>query len=328
MKFIDKHKLNFISFILFCWLISFNFLVFSPIQTNFKSEYILLSPKISNYWNLTNEIHINNNWSASEAVYDFISGSGTFNDPFIIENITIENLKNGNNAITIENSLDYFIIRNCKIAGSGASIYNAEINIFNSTKGILINNTISSNIGTGISLVKSYNISIIQNILFNNSYIGIGLNESCNNYVFHNNANYQGKDATSGFGVILFKSHNNTLSKNSVLHNTAIGILLGNSTYNNVTLNIANYNYLGLRLTQNSNYNNIIQNNLKENTYCYIVDNDCIENILEDNDCGFIGFEFYFFLIAFGIIFALSLIGLIFAIIKRRKIKIERKQLK
>lgn len=328
MKFINKHRLNFISFVSYCWLIIFNLLVSPPVQTNLKSVYNPLSPKTANYWILTNEIYINNNWTESEAIYDFISGSGTFNDPFIIENITIKNLKNGNNAITIENSLNYFIIRNCKITGSGASIHNAEINIINSTKGILKNNTISTNIGTGISLFKSYNISIIQNTLFNNSYIGIGLSESYNNSIFHNNVNYQGKNVTSGFGVFLFKSHNNSLSRNTISHNTAIGILLGNSSYNNLTLNIANHNYLGLRLSQNSNYNIIIQNDLKENTYCYIIDNDCLENTLEDNNCGSIGFEFYFFLIAFGLVFALSLIGLIFAIKKRRKIKRERKQLK
>ncbi len=328
MKFFDEHTLYFTSFILFFWLITFNFLVVSPIPTIFKSNFFTLTPKLSNYWIITNEIHIDNNWSASEAYYDFISGSGTFNDPFIIENITIKNLKNGNNVITIENSLDYFIIRNCKITGSGASIYNAEINIINSTKGIIINNTISSNVGTGISLIKSNNISITENTLFNNSYIGIGLNESQNNYVYNNIATYNGRSIASGFGIILFKSHNNSVSRNTASYNTAIGILLGNSSYNNITLNTVNYNYLGVRLTQSSNFNNIIENNLKENTYCFIVDTDSEGNVLKDNDCGSIGFEFYFFLIAFGIVFSLSFIGLIIAIKRRRKIKKERKTLK
>ncbi|MEJ2293751.1 MAG: NosD domain-containing protein [Candidatus Lokiarchaeota archaeon] len=327
MNLLERYKANFVIISFFSWLILFNLLTISLIPTNFNPESQSQSLKMATYWEVSDEIHINNNWSASEVVYDFIQGSGVYNDPYIIENITIKNLKNGNDVIKIENTQDYFIIRNCKIFDSGASIYNSEINLINSSKGTLFNNTLSSNVGTGISLVKCHNISIIENILFNNTYVGIGLNQSYDNFILHNNANYQGKDASSGFGLSLYKSHNNSISENSLSYNSAIGILLANSSNNNVTFNSAQHNYLGLHLTQNSNYNYIIHNDLRNNEYCYTVDNDSEGNILEDNDCGGVGVEFYFFLIAFGIVFTLALIGFIIALKRRRKLKKQRKEL-
>ena len=327
MNITERSKANFTVVSFFSWLILFNLLAVTLIPTNINPESQSITPKMATYWVVTDEIHIDNNWSASEVVYDFIRGSGVYNDPFIIENITIKNLRDGNDAITIENTQDYFIIRNCKIIDSGASIYNSEINLINSTKGTLFNNTLSSNVGTGISLERCYNISIIENILFNNTYVGIELNQSHDNLILQNNASYQGKDASSGFGLSLYKSHNNSISENIFSYNSAIGILLANSSNNNISLNTAKHNYLGLHLTQNSNYNYIIQNDLKDNKYCYVVDNDSEGNTIEDNDCGGVGIEFYFFLIAFGIVFTLSLIGFIIALKRSRKLKKQRKEL-
>ncbi|MFX1497497.1 MAG: nitrous oxide reductase family maturation protein NosD [Promethearchaeota archaeon] len=306
----------------------FNFFNITRIPLNYKTDNYTFPPKLSYQWIITKEIHINNNWSASEALYDFITGSGTFDDPYILENITITNRRDGSDGIIVQNSMDYFIIRNCRLKSSGTLLNNSEVKLVNSTRGILINNTISSNVGYGISLINSYNNSIIENSMFNNTYIGIGLNKSHNNVIIYNRANNHGKDVKQGFGIVLFNSDNNSISKNIASYNTAIGILLYNSSFNNITLNTANNNYLGLHLGQSSNYNNIIGNNLKGNNYCYTVDTEAEGNIFEDNDCGSVGFEFYFFLIAFGSVFALSLIGAIFAIRRRRKIKKERKKYK
>ena len=326
MKILVKAKIRVVILVFFMLILLFNSFKFSTNSFTSKNQYLAL--KSSNYWTFSDRIYINNNWSVSKAMYEFISGSGTFNDPYVLENVTFKNIDNVNNIITIENSSDYFIIRNCKIDNSGTSINNKNILISNATKGLIENNTISSNMGTGISLIHSNNISVIENTLLNNSYIGIELNHSSYNHIFNNIASYQGKDTSYGYGINLYKSHNNSILQNTISYNSAIGILLGNSSNNNITLNSANHNYLGIRLTQTSNNNFVTQNNLKENTYCYIVDTDCEGNILEKNDCGPIGFEYYFFLIAFGIVLTLSLFGVIYFIRKRKKEKRERKLLR
>ncbi|MFX1480630.1 MAG: right-handed parallel beta-helix repeat-containing protein [Promethearchaeota archaeon] len=322
-----NQKRNYFSSLIFIWLLIFVSIIFSPVSLNLKIEKQESSFKTSNYWIIYNQIHIKNNWSESEAIYDFITGSGTFSDPYKIENITFNNHKNSGDAIIIENSLDYFMIRNCTIKNSGTIITDSEITIINSTKGTLMNNTISSNMGYGIHLVESYNNLILENKIYNNTYIGIGLNESDNNIINLNKVYYHGREAINGFGIVLLNSHKNNISQNVASHNTAIGILLYNSSYNNVTINKANNNYLGLQLSQNSNYNNVIGNDLKGNNYCYTVDDDSEGNNIEGNDCGAVGFEYYFFLVSFGVVFALTLIGLIIVIRKRRKFKKEKNEL-
>ncbi|MFX1574886.1 MAG: right-handed parallel beta-helix repeat-containing protein [Promethearchaeota archaeon] len=323
-----KHNRNYFLWIIFIWFIIFDSLIFSSISLNLKIETQELSPRMTNSWIINNQIHIKDNWSESEAIYEFITGSGTFNNPYKIENITINNHRSNGDAIIIENSLDYFMIRNCIIKSSGAIITDTEIKIINSTKGTVINNTILSNVGYGIHLIKSYNNSVLENAISNNTYIGIGLNESYNNFINLNKVNFHGRDTVNGFGIVLVNSHNNSILRNIASHNTGIGILLYNSSYNNVSINVANNNYLGLHLSQNSNYNTIMGNNLKGNKYCYTVDDDSEGNVIESNDCGSVKFEYFFFLASFGVVFALTLIGVIIFIRKRRKFKKGKNELK
>ena len=304
-------------------------ITFSSLNTFSNSLYLkpqsqIISPKSSNSWVIFQQIHINNNWTESATTYDYITGSGTLSNPYLIENITFTNIIYGD-TIIIENSNENFIIKNCTIKNSGASITNVEIKMINTTRGIIINNTISSNIGYGIQLIQSSNNSIIDNTIVNNTYIGIGLNESSNNIINLNTIKSHGNDNLNGFGVVLVNSNNNNLSENSISHNSAIGILLFNSSYNKIISNRVNKNYQGLLLSTSSNYNNVIGNNLRDNTYCYTVDTDSEGNIIDNNDCGAIGAEYLIFLVSFSIIFITTLIGLIVAIRKRKELKKSKK---
>ena len=312
---------------LFIGLIIFNLIIILPISMNLKTQIRTASPNSSNFGIINHQIHINNNWTDSVISYGFITGAGTLNNPYKIENVTIVNNLEGD-SIVIENSKDYFMVRNCTIKNSGVSDTDVQVKIINSTKGTLINNTISSNVGSGIRLIGSYNNSILDNVIVNNTHIGIGLNESNNNIINDNVVNYHGKESVSGFGISLVFSDNNSISRNTASYNTAIGILLYNSSYNNITSNSANENYQGLLLSHGSNYNNVIANDLSGNEYCYSEDSDSEDNTLTNNYCGSVGFEYYFFIIIFGIVFIASVTGLIIVIRKRRKLKKEGKKLR
>ena len=109
------------------------------------NEYInLKSPKNSGFWNV-NFIHINGNWTTARTNLNWVQGgNGSWNDPYIIENVTIDALGSGC-GILIENSSDYFIIRNCTISNGSigikiekaknAKITNNKIKNFNGLNG-------------------------------------------------------------------------------------------------------------------------------------------------------------------------------------------------
>ena len=109
----------------------YNFLDFSGYSVNLTDKSYL---KIASYWNLTgSNIYIDDlnpsyNWAYTESNYDWCSGSGTLNNPYIIENVTINGQGSGT-GIRILNSEKYFKIKNCTI--------------FNSTTGILLSSVIN-----------------------------------------------------------------------------------------------------------------------------------------------------------------------------------------
>ena len=100
----------------------------------------LKNPLLSEFWDEEdiNFIHIkNDNWSAVELEW-IQNNTGTWDDPHIIENITINAGKFGI-GILIEDSSEHFIIQNC-------TIYNSTNEAFN-TAGIYLKNT--NNISRG-----------------------------------------------------------------------------------------------------------------------------------------------------------------------------------
>lgn len=76
--------------------------------------------KSNGFYNLTGSIYIdetdpNYNWSKTVADNEWCSGSGTPSDPYIIEDIYMNQTGIDTPSITIKNSNSYFIIRNCSI---------------------------------------------------------------------------------------------------------------------------------------------------------------------------------------------------------------------
>jgi len=154
--------------------------------------------KISKSWNLTGttiqiDERTTNDWAFFATTEEWCNGSGTLNDPYIIENVTVDK-------ILIYWSSKHFIIRNCKTVLSldrtdnGIIINNTYSNtdsegvlILYSEYNILTNNTISNNWANGIRLIGSSYIQILNNQLFENG-IGVKLDSSSNrNEITRNN---------------------------------------------------------------------------------------------------------------------------------------------
>ena len=141
-------------------------------------------PKPSDFWNFVGTtISIDNNWTATNTTYDWCNGAGSINDPYIIENITID-AQGSRSGILIENTDDYFIIRNCTIHDVPSwnfvtEGYDAGIKLYNTDNGRIYNNTIYDTEYASIYLDSADNNTIYENILYQNDLWGID-NHRCN----------------------------------------------------------------------------------------------------------------------------------------------------
>ncbi|MFX1432021.1 MAG: NosD domain-containing protein, partial [Promethearchaeota archaeon] len=150
----------------------------------------------SGYW-LVDYIEINQTdplktWEVINQTYPWCSGEGTIDDPYIIENVSI-NAKNYDIGISIYSSKGiYFKIINCLIQ-------NATIGIQLDTTddGMVINTTISNNKNIGILIHNCKRSQIIGNIIKNNTNYGISLNgpNSKSNNIYKNKFYENGKHA-------------------------------------------------------------------------------------------------------------------------------------
>ena len=173
------------------------------------------------------------NWFFTEASYEWCIGSGLINDPYIIENVTID--ATGANGITIENSNASFILRNCVI-------YNAALRgIFleDVDNGLIYNNTSSENYN-GIFIRRANFINISYNHVVDNTHNGIEMGSFCSSCV---------------------------VSDNVIINNYQNGIVLRQENlYCNITNNtVIGHIYSGIHVQGGSNYNNILFNTVKNN---------------------------------------------------------------
>ncbi len=255
----------------------------TPTEVPFRKE----SLKKSGYWNLP-FIHVNNNWTYIAGNYSWCSGDGSWDNPYLIENITIDASSSPIvSGIWIQNSDDYFIIRNSTIFNAGSSNNGAGIRLTFIKNGKFINNTISDNY-RGITLIFTDNCSFIDNNLIDNGGQGIILEQSRNNTIVENTAIGSRYYAL----YILSSSHNNTIIGNIFNNNTGAagygsGIRIQYSKDCKIIRNELNYNDYGIRLvdgSENTNIsNNIIENN---NIYGVYVDNssrECVNNLFYNN---------------------------------------------
>jgi len=232
------------------------------------------NPKKAGFWILTGApIYIddtdpNYNWSKIANENAWCSGTGTLNDPYLIENVLIDGL-DASNCIEIRNSNKYFIINNCTLynaATGGVGNDYAAIYLYNASNGKLSNNDCSLNNRYTIYLEQESNNNTITENVLDNNYGGLLMRNCDFNVISLNNIS----GCTMREGLYLYYSHNNTISYNNVSNNglanmVAFGIGLHESNENNITNNIANENaYRGISL-DNSHRNRIENNEANDN---------------------------------------------------------------
>ncbi|MFX0187997.1 MAG: nitrous oxide reductase family maturation protein NosD [Candidatus Hodarchaeota archaeon] len=218
--------------------------------------------KTSKTWNNFTFIHITDaNWSIA-ASYDWCRGNGSWDDPYVIENIKID-AGGSDSGIIIENSSAYFRIVNCTVYNSGSLWGDAGIKLINVNNGTLINNNCSFDNKHGILLEFSNNNTIFNNIVNRNLQHGIILYNSDNNTISNNTVSEN--TAYNNIGIYLSNSDNNIIYKNRVFNNI-YGIYLDSSTNNQIILNDLSSNAIwGIALCLGSNNNFIWGNTANEN---------------------------------------------------------------
>lgn len=115
-------------------------------MTDQEEIFRLEALKKSGFWdeNDVSYIHIfADNWSATDIPW-IQNRTGTWSDPHIIENVTIDGAGR-EFGILIEDSNDYFTIRNVTIYNVGTGGLDAALKLVSSCNGTIINNTCSNN---------------------------------------------------------------------------------------------------------------------------------------------------------------------------------------
>jgi len=207
--------------------------------------------KSSTSWSNFTHIHITgSDWSTVEN-YDWVQGNGSWDNPYIIENITIDaGSSPTGSGILIESSTSvYFIIRNCVVTNSiSESGWYGGIKLLNTNNGKLINNDCS-----------------------HNDKVGIVLSGSSNNTVEANIVDYNIDPATEsdqGYGIVVAdSSYNNTIHNNHAFYNKRDGIIVyTGSAMNNLTYNNCSHNgRTGIHLLYCGSDNIVANNQLTEN---------------------------------------------------------------
>ncbi|MCK5159924.1 MAG: right-handed parallel beta-helix repeat-containing protein, partial [Candidatus Heimdallarchaeota archaeon] len=181
------------------------------------------------------------------------TGSGTWKDPYIIENASI-NGHNLNNCLEIQNSNVFFIIKNSIFYNASATGYNAGLWMSNTNNSKIMKNEFSFNKNNGLHFESCYNNTIIKNNIFMNDF-GIDIRYSSNNSILNNYLT-----SNDVFGIHFY--HTN---QSLILNNT-----------------FANNNFKAI-VFQFTRANSIIKNDFYNNTYDVIDLSSCSDTSIKDN---------------------------------------------
>ncbi|MFX0027548.1 MAG: nitrous oxide reductase family maturation protein NosD, partial [Candidatus Hermodarchaeota archaeon] len=273
-------------FIILCLIVvlflSYNFTL---ITLNKQDKLVIqkkASFKSSGYW-ILNSIIIDNTgggdytW-AEAAAEDWCSGTGTWSDPFVIENVTI-NANNTGSALLIRNSDVYFRIENCTLYNSGPLWGDAGISLDNAKKGYLVRNKCSFNNENGIYVsYSSHNTTIESNIMNNNTAYGLHIFFSNESSIISNHVNYNGR------GLRIYDCINHLVLNNNFTFNIEYGIHMDN--YINFTIvkqnNCSNNGLEGINVGRG--YNNTITQNTVDKNYYGIYLSDSLNQTIKNNN--------------------------------------------
>ena len=239
---------------------------------------------------------------------DFItygfSGSGTEEDPYIIEYLSIDAAGSGI-CIRISGTDVYFVIRNCVITGGTQCIY-----LYGVTNGQIIHNLAQFNNQGGVFLRNSNNNYIAFNNLTHNGY-GLYLDNSDENILYMNDCSY-----AEWYGLRLYSGSSlNTVDSNTVNYVDGSGIDVYSSTNNLIVNNTCTGNIRGIYVSDSahgntiqnntctlgqdgiyvgySSNNLILKNTCMNNTYGIRFSGDSTGNTVLNNTCYYNGYGIY-----------------------------------
>jgi parallel beta-helix repeat protein len=263
---VKKNKIVF--FIIF--VISFGF----NLQLTSESNNVGHINKVNSDSALT----INGN-SELEAISS--SGTGTINDPYIIQSYNIVSSNSNGNNFELKNTDKYAIIRNINVYQASKNGFHIE----NVTNAKFEDNYSFSSKNNNFAFINSQNLSIIKNkcsIEFEISIFedtGFYFLNSNNNVITNNTSESNSK------GFVFSYSNENFISNNTAKENSFDSFKFTYSNYNSLTKNlfIGSYSSNSITLIR-SNYNNISENNIMDNSNGGISLSSSKGNILLNNN--------------------------------------------
>ena len=298
-----NRKIIIIFFFMICFLFSFSAFSISIGMENANSAHYTDKLSVVSNNSLHNPINITGN---TELATMSTSGNGSVTNPYIIENIVINNCATSGTGVNIRNTDKYFVLRNisvsnCSIGFSFSNVtfssitnsyatYNSVGFLLNISSNDVLMNNIAANNGDGFELFSSFNNTITDNLALSNQEYGyggsgFGLNSSSDNILANNNAS---GNTLNGF--FLGSSPNNTLINNTGTYNY-FGFNLENFSPNSTLKNnTATNNAVGFKIGTNNTLlvNNIAINNSGQGFYIFLsFNNRIISNIAIDNYFGF-----------------------------------------
>ncbi|GAH50856.1 unnamed protein product, partial [marine sediment metagenome] len=206
-------------------------------------------PKTAWYNNTEAPIEIDaltaNDWTWARSQPWCSKGDGSWSDPYIIENVTIDSGSGFDDCIEIRNSHNvYFQIRNCTFFNGTSGAAQAGIHLVNTSKGLLIDNDCTYNY-YGIYLEGSNNNTIQGNFAHHNTLYGIWVSyiQGDSSYKSYNNTLLDNRCYTNSLGIRLNDASDIIITGNTCYNNSNTGIYLdsnnlrakviGNDCYNN-----------------------------------------------------------------------------------------------
>lgn len=240
-----SRKIKYISIIqvlLIAIFISSNFFVIrKTISLNLETDSTKKYLEDSDYQEINPFVIIGNDeWEQLANSVPWCNGSGTIEDPYIINNVFI-NGRNQNNCVTISDTSVYFIIQNCFFNNSKDYYTFAGIYLENVENSKVLNNILLFH-HNGIKLLSSYN-NLIKDNLLEFCYSGIHLSASSYNTISNNKAKFNEFRGIS----VLHDSNFNLIYENNINHSGFDGITVLHTNNNKIFNNtILNFKYHGI----------------------------------------------------------------------------------
>jgi len=271
------------------------FLIFSSILISYNIEKIqivdrelnqiessIITPSNSNYGNKIKNSYI------SHAPIDITSdsdltvfpGSGTKDDPYIIENYNITS--SSTHGIYISGTTKYILIRDCYLDGEGSNYHGIYIKSIASGT-LTVTNNIMNNYRYGIYQEQSSINSFTSNTITNSSYSIYLYSSSLNSFTSNTITN------SSEYGVDIAYSSTNSFTSNTITNSYKWGIHLDDSSINNSftsnTITNSSYGIYIAYSSTNSFTSNTITNSSSYGIYLGFSSNNntFVKNILINN---------------------------------------------